>query len=451
MRMICIAMALGSVAAVGAVWLRGFRRWIRCPDDAGASDHQRRTAPGRAHEPSDRQAVPQAGADRKRPPGGDEVDRGGPQGLQGEDSGAGARRVHRRAPRVSTKARKRCSSELARFEKQARTSPDFAAGQLAAGVYEATLPEEQARSGYQGCVYELAVQLRKELAKAASRGRDRTYDYNRDKERKLSRILRRNKTKVGAVVARHGRADGGDRRQRRRHHAQVREHRSDLRRWFHPDGAPEEPQRQGADHAPARGRDGDRPTGATSRPPNTISLDFDKAGELFTKGLPSCNVGQLESTLTAQAKKICADALVGTGTVKAAIALPEQAPFGAQGPLLIFNGSQGQQAGADPPRLRPRPGADDLRRPGRDQEDRRQVRHQRVHQSPVDRQRLRLGDELRGQNRQKMVRQRREAQPAQRSLPDRRAVRPGRFQIRRRHPPQRHLQQALQEQRLGNS
>ena len=81
--------------------------------------------------------------------------------------------------------------------------------------------------------------------------------------------------------------------------------------------------------------------GSHISPAKTISLDFDKAGELFTKGLPSCTVGQLESTLTAQAKKNCADALVGTGTVKAAIALPEQAPFGAQGPLLIFNGSKG--------------------------------------------------------------------------------------------------------------
>jgi hypothetical protein len=54
-------------------------------------------------------------------------------------------------------------SELPHFEKQARTSPDFAAGQLAAGVYEATLTERMARSGYQGCVYELALQLRREL------------------------------------------------------------------------------------------------------------------------------------------------------------------------------------------------------------------------------------------------------------------------------------------------
>ena len=75
----------------------------------------------------------------------------------------------------------------------------------------------------------------------------------------------------------------------------------------------------------------------------TVSLDFDKAGELFTKGLPTCKQGEIESTLTAQAKSSCGDALVGTGKVAASIQFPEQAPFGASGPLLIFNASKGNK------------------------------------------------------------------------------------------------------------
>jgi hypothetical protein len=55
--------------------------------------------------------------------------------------------------------------ELRRYEKQAGNSPNFAAGQLGAGVYEATLPEKLKIAGYRGCVYELALQLRRELAK----------------------------------------------------------------------------------------------------------------------------------------------------------------------------------------------------------------------------------------------------------------------------------------------
>jgi hypothetical protein len=70
----------------------------------------------------------------------------------------------------------------------------------------------------------------------------------------------------------------------------------------------------------------------------TLALEFDKNGLINTKGLATCTVGKLQSTLTAQAKKSCGDALVGTGKVSAEIALPEQAPFDASGPLLIFNG-----------------------------------------------------------------------------------------------------------------
>lgn len=54
---------------------------------------------------------------------------------------------------------------IEQYEKQSSHSPDFVAGQLAAGVYEATLPEDLRIAGYQGCVYELARQLEKELSR----------------------------------------------------------------------------------------------------------------------------------------------------------------------------------------------------------------------------------------------------------------------------------------------
>ena len=71
----------------------------------------------------------------------------------------------------------------------------------------------------------------------------------------------------------------------------------------------------------------------------TVALKFDRHGQIYTKGLPTCTRGKLQSTLTARAKKVCGPALVGTGRVSAEIALPEQPPFGASGPLLIFNGA----------------------------------------------------------------------------------------------------------------
>lgn len=54
-------------------------------------------------------------------------------------------------------------TQLEKLERQAAGSPDFVAGQLAAGVYEATLPEARRTYGYQGCVYELAVALEKKI------------------------------------------------------------------------------------------------------------------------------------------------------------------------------------------------------------------------------------------------------------------------------------------------
>ena len=71
----------------------------------------------------------------------------------------------------------------------------------------------------------------------------------------------------------------------------------------------------------------------------TLKLDFDKNGALNTKGLATCTVGKLQSTLTAQAKQSCGAALIGSGRVSAEIAFPEQPPFPASGPLLIFNGA----------------------------------------------------------------------------------------------------------------
>jgi hypothetical protein len=71
----------------------------------------------------------------------------------------------------------------------------------------------------------------------------------------------------------------------------------------------------------------------------TLALEFDKHGSIYTKGLPTCDPGKLRSTPTAKARQICGPALVGSGRVGAEIAFPEQAPFDASGPLLIFNGA----------------------------------------------------------------------------------------------------------------
>lgn len=86
--------------------------------------------------------------------------------------------------------------------------------------------------------------------------------------------------------------------------------------------------------------EGSLKTADATHPPalDRLFLQFDRHGELNTKGLPVCKSAQLQSTTTAVAKKACKDALIGTGEAEAEIALPEQAPFSASGPMLIFNG-----------------------------------------------------------------------------------------------------------------
>jgi hypothetical protein len=69
-----------------------------------------------------------------------------------------------------------------------------------------------------------------------------------------------------------------------------------------------------------------------------LNLLFDKHTGVNTRGLPVCTIRKLEHTTTKAAKKACHRALIGTGQAGAEIEFPEQPPFFAKAPLLIFNG-----------------------------------------------------------------------------------------------------------------
>ena len=77
-----------------------------------------------------------------------------------------------------------------------------------------------------------------------------------------------------------------------------------------------------------------------SHPPavRTLNIDFDKSIQVNAKGLPVCKEGQLVARSTADAKKACPDAIVGSGEAEVKVAFPEQKPFAAKGPLVFFNG-----------------------------------------------------------------------------------------------------------------
>jgi hypothetical protein len=77
-----------------------------------------------------------------------------------------------------------------------------------------------------------------------------------------------------------------------------------------------------------------------SHPPSlsAISANFDKTIQVNAKGLPSCKEAQLVARSTAAAKRACPDAIVGSGEGEVEVAFPEQDPFSAKGPIVLFNG-----------------------------------------------------------------------------------------------------------------
>jgi hypothetical protein len=65
---------------------------------------------------------------------------------------------------------------------------------------------------------------------------------------------------------------------------------------------------------------------------------IDRNGAFDARGLPACKAGQLEARDTKAAKRVCGEAIVGTGIGTAEIAFPEQRPILVKSPITIFNG-----------------------------------------------------------------------------------------------------------------
>jgi hypothetical protein len=70
----------------------------------------------------------------------------------------------------------------------------------------------------------------------------------------------------------------------------------------------------------------------------SFTVETDKNGAVNAKGLPSCTAGALQSRDTKSAEKACPTSIVGKGKTKVEVAFPEQTPFTAEGPLVLFNG-----------------------------------------------------------------------------------------------------------------
>jgi len=77
-----------------------------------------------------------------------------------------------------------------------------------------------------------------------------------------------------------------------------------------------------------------------SHPPalRTVTLDIDETIGVDAVGLPTCKADQIEARTTAGARSACGSAIVGSGKGEVEVAFPEQTPFSATGPVVIFNG-----------------------------------------------------------------------------------------------------------------
>jgi hypothetical protein len=66
-------------------------------------------------------------------------------------------------------------------------------------------------------------------------------------------------------------------------------------------------------------------------------IDFDRDGRLSSGGLPTCPAERVAHASTAQARRLCAGAIVGSGHIEALVDLGG-APVVAASPLTLFNG-----------------------------------------------------------------------------------------------------------------
>lgn len=71
----------------------------------------------------------------------------------------------------------------------------------------------------------------------------------------------------------------------------------------------------------------------------SIELAINRYGKLSTKGLPACELEQIQPATTADALALCRRSLVGKGSFSAKVLLRGQAPFPSSGEVFAFNGT----------------------------------------------------------------------------------------------------------------
>jgi hypothetical protein len=71
-----------------------------------------------------------------------------------------------------------------------------------------------------------------------------------------------------------------------------------------------------------------------------LTIDVNRHGLLQSRGLPACQIPEVQPASTRRALANCDEALIGSGRFWANIVLPDQGAYPTQGRLLIFNGRE---------------------------------------------------------------------------------------------------------------
>lgn len=86
-------------------------------------------------------------------------------------------------------------------------------------------------------------------------------------------------------------------------------------------------------HGEIETRDGTHPP-----PVQSLDIEIDRSIAVDAVGLPTCKLAQLQARSSADARRACGGAAVGSGSAEVEVAFPEQAPFRSTGPIVLFNG-----------------------------------------------------------------------------------------------------------------
>lgn len=70
----------------------------------------------------------------------------------------------------------------------------------------------------------------------------------------------------------------------------------------------------------------------------TITVGINRQGRLFDRGLPICNVKEIQPATERNARRVCGGAIVGSGHITAQVTIPTQPVFTVKAKLLVFNG-----------------------------------------------------------------------------------------------------------------